>query len=100
MEFYMSKVLQVVIYKSISDEEKLSAYAQLAGPAMKAAGAKFLARGIPVAVREEGKKTRTVVVEWESIEAANAGYNSDGYQEALKKLDGSAVREFRYVEMV
>ena len=34
------------------------------------------------------------------IEAANAGYNSDGYQEALKKLDGSAVREFRYVEMV
>ena len=67
---------------------------------MKAAGAKFLARGIPVAVREEGQKTRTVVVEWESIEAANAGYNSDGYQEALKKLAGSAVREFRYVEMV
>ena len=96
----MSKVLQVVIYKSISDEEKLSAYAELAGPAMKAAGAKFLARGIPVAVREEGKKTRTVVVEWESIEAANAGYNSDGYQEALKTLAGSAVREFRYVEMV
>ena len=52
----MSKILQVVIYKSISDEEKLSAYAELAGPAMKAAGAKFLARGIPVAVREEGKK--------------------------------------------
>ena len=51
----MSKILQVVIYKSISDEEKLSAYAELAGPAMKAAGAKFLARGIPVAVREEGK---------------------------------------------
>ena len=51
-------------------------------------------------IREEGQKTRTVVVEWESIEAANAGYNSDGYQEALKKLDGSAVREFRYVEMV
>ena len=44
MEVYMSKVLQVVIYKSISDEEKLSAYAELAGPAMKAAGAKFLAR--------------------------------------------------------
>ena len=96
----MSKVLQVVIYKSINDEKKLAAYAELAGPAMKAAGAKFLARGIPLAVKEEGQKTRTVVVEWESFEAANAGYNSDGYQEALKKLDGSAVREFRYVEMV
>ena len=54
----------------------------------------------PLAVKEEGQKTRTVVVEWESLEAANAGYNSDGYQEALKKLDGSAVREFRYLEMV
>ena len=97
----MSKVLQVVIYKSISDEEKLSAYAELAGPAMKAAGAKFLARWIPVAVREEGQKTRPVVVEWDSIEAANAGYNSDGYLEALKKLDGSAVvREFYRQEVL
>ena len=43
----MSKVLQVVIYKSINDEEKLAAYAELAGPAMKAAGAKFLASDNP-----------------------------------------------------
>ena len=57
--------LQVVIYKSIS-KEKLSAYAELAGPfLMKALILKFLARRIiPVAVREEGQKTRTVVVEW------------------------------------
>ena len=96
----MTKVLQVVIYKSISDENKLASYAELAGPAMKAAGAKFLARGLPIAVKESGKKTRTVVVEWESMEAADAGYNSAGYQEALEKLDGSAEREFRYVEVV
>ncbi len=95
----MTKVLQVVIYKSINDEEKLTAYAKLAGPAMEAAGAKFLARGIPIEVKEEGKKTRTVVVEWESLNAAIAGYNSEAYKEALKKLDGSAIREFRYVEM-
>ena len=96
----MGKVLQVVIYRSISDEKKLAAYAELAGPAMKAAGAKFLARGVPLAVKEEGQKTRTVVVEWESLEAAEAGYNSDGYQAALAELDGSAVREFRYVEAI
>lgn len=94
----MTKVFQVTIYKSISDEDKLAAYAKLAGPAMVAAGAKFLARGIPLAVKEDGQRTRTVVVEWESLEAAEAGYNSPGYQEALKVLDGSAVREFRYVE--
>ena len=58
----MSKVLQVVIYKSISDETKLAAYAELAGPAMKAAGAKFLARGIPVAVREEDKKLEQLLL--------------------------------------
>ena len=96
----MTKILQVVIYKSIGDEQKLADYAKLAGPAMKAAGAKFLARGIPLAVREDGRKTRTVVIEWESLEAAHAGYNSDAYQEALAKLDGTAVREFRYVEAV
>ena len=95
----MSKVLQVVIYRSISDEAKLAEYAELAGPAMKAAGAKFLARGLPVAVKEAGQKTRTVVVEWESLDAAEAGYNSEGYQEALDKLAGTAIREFRYVEM-
>ena len=67
----MSKVLQVVIYKSVSDEEKLAKYAALALPAMEKAGAKFLARGLPVAVREEGQNTRTVVIEWPSIEAAD-----------------------------
>ena len=41
------KIYQVVIYKSISDEEKLAKYAALAGPAIKGAGGKFLARGIP-----------------------------------------------------
>ena len=96
----MSKVIQIVIYKSISDDDKLSAYAKLSAPAMVAAGGKILARGMPVAVKEEGEATRTVIVEWESLEAAHAGYDSPAYQEALHALDGSAVREFRYIEMV
>ncbi|MGY9012845.1 MAG: DUF1330 domain-containing protein [Rhodobacterales bacterium] len=96
----MSKILQVVIYTSILDEEKLAKYAVLAAPAMIAQGACFLARGIPVAVREAGQKTRTVVIEWPSMEAADAGYNSEGYQEAIRVLDGGAIREFRYIEAV
>ena len=84
--------------KSISDEEKLAKYAALAGPAIKGAGGKFLARGIPVMTKESGEKTRTVVLEWESLEHAENGYNSEGYQEALRALDGAAIREFRYVE--
>ena len=92
------KIYQVVIYKSISDEEKLAKYAALAGPAIKSAGGRFLARGIPVLTKESGEKTRTVVLEWENLEHAENGYNSDGYQEALRALDGAAIREFRYVE--
>ena len=96
----MNKILQVVIYKSVSNEKKLAKYAELAGPAMIKAGAKFLARGLPVAVREAGEKTRTVVIEWENLEVANKAYNSEGYQKAMKALDGGAVREFRYVELI
>ena len=96
----MNKILQIVIYKSVSNEKKLAKYAELAGPAMIKAGAKFLARGLPVAVREAGEKTRTVVIEWENLEVANNAYNSEGYQKAMKALDGGAVREFRYVELI
>ena len=94
----MSKVYQVVIYTTILDETKLANQAALAGPAMEAAGAKFLARGIPVAVKESGQKTRTVVIEWDSLDTAEKAYASEGYQEALAALDNGAIREFRYVE--
>ena len=94
----MSKIIQVVIYTSISDEKRVARYAELAGPAMIAQGAKFLARGIPVAVKEHGQSTRTVLIEWESMEAAERGYLSEGYQKALEALGDGAIREFRYVE--
>ena len=96
----MNKIIQVVIYKSVSDEENLAKYAALAGPAMTAAGGRLLARGMPVAVKEAGEATRTVVIEWDSLEAAEKGYASDAYQAALTALDGGAIREFRYIEAV
>ena len=49
-------------------------------------------------VREEGVATRTVLIEWPSREAADAGYNSPEYQEAIRVLDGAATREFRYMD--
>ena len=55
---------------------------------------------MPVAVKEAGEATRTVVIEWDSLDAAEKGYNSEGYQEALAALDGGAVREFRYIEAI
>ena len=64
----------------------MAAYAKLALPAVEGAGRKFLARGMPFAVKEEGQTTRTVVVEWPNMEVAEAGYNGRAYQAALAAL--------------
>ena len=96
----MGKVIQVVVYKNVSDEAKLAKYAALALPAMEAAGGRFLARSVPIAVREAGEFTRTVVIEWESLETAQNAYDGDAYQKAIEALDGGAVREFRYLAAV
>jgi uncharacterized protein (DUF1330 family) len=41
----MAKAYWVATYRSISDPEALAGYAKLAGPAISAAGGRFLARG-------------------------------------------------------
>ena len=97
----MPKAYNVVTYHSIKDPEKLAAYARIAGPAMLAAGGKFLVRApTPAMVYEKGIKQRTVVVEFESVAKAIAAHDSPGYQEALRVLGDGAVRDFRVVEGV
>jgi uncharacterized protein (DUF1330 family) len=94
----MAKAIWVSVYRSVSDQDKLAAYAKLAGPALTAGGGRFLARGIPVQVYEKGIKERTVVIEFESVAAAIAAHDSPAYQEALRALAGGAEREIRILE--
>jgi uncharacterized protein (DUF1330 family) len=94
----MPKAYAVVTYRSISDPEKLAAYAKLAGPAIAPFGARFLARGDAAVARERGLRQRTVVVEYSSLETAIAAYDSPAYVEAMKALGDGAVRDFRIVE--
>jgi uncharacterized protein (DUF1330 family) len=94
----MPKAYWVATYHKINDPEKLAAYAKLAGPALIAAGAKFLARGMPAKVYENGVMERTVIQEWESVEAAMKAHDSPGYQEALRALGNGCEREIRIVE--
>ena len=47
---------------------------------------------------ENGQMQRTVLIEFDSVEAANAAYKSDGYAKALAELDGGVVREVRIIE--
>ena len=87
----------ISVYTEIVDEAKLAAYAELSGPALRAAGGTFVARGLPAHIYEAGEKTRTVVIRFDSVEAARAANDSPAYQDALAALDGGAVRDMRIV---
>jgi len=96
----MPKAYWVSAYQEIHDENKLAAYAKLAGPAVQAGGGKFMARGMAAQVYEAGIKQRTVIVEFESLATAIACHDSPAYQAAIKALDGGATRDLRIVEGV
>ena len=94
----MAKGYWINCFRSIKDPAKVDAYRQLAGPAMEAAGAKFLVRGDPAKVYEAGIVGRVVVIEFESVAKAIATHDSPGYQVALKALGDGAERDLRIVE--
>src|SRR5918994_7418979 len=94
----MSKAYWINTFRSVRDPQKLAAYIELAGPAMRASGGRFLARGRPARVFESGVMERTVVIEFETVEQAVAAYESTAYQEALQALGNGAERDLRIVE--
>jgi uncharacterized protein (DUF1330 family) len=94
----MAKAYWVATYRSISNPDALAAYAKLAGPAITAAGGRFIVRGNPAKTYESGVMQRVVVIEFDSVEKAVAAHDSDGYQAALKALGSGAVRDIRIAE--
>lgn len=96
----MAKAYWVATYRSISDPDALAGYAKLAGPAIQAAGGRFLARGTAAQAYEAGLLQRVVIVEFDSVDKAVAAHDSPGYQEALRVLGKAADRDLRIVEGV
>jgi uncharacterized protein (DUF1330 family) len=94
----MAKAYMVFCYHSIENPDKVAAYAKLAGPALEAFGARYLARGNAAKAYENGILQRTVLVEFESLQKAIAAHDSPAYQAALKVFDGAAKRDMRIVE--
>lgn len=94
----MPKAYWISAYRAVKNPDKLAAYAQLAGPALTAAGGRFLARGEPAQVYELGMKQRTVLVEFDSVAQAVAAHDSPAYQQALVALGDGADREIRILE--
>ena len=94
----MAKAYWVVCYHSIKNPEALQAYAKLAAPALQAAGARYLARGNPAKIYEQGINERTVLIEFDSVKQAIAAHDSPAYQEALRVLGDTVKRDMRIVE--
>jgi uncharacterized protein (DUF1330 family) len=96
----MPKAYWISAYRAIHDPEALAAYAKLAGPALQAAGGRFLARGLPAQTYESGLSQRTVLVQFDSLAQAIAAHDSPGYQEALRALGDAVDRDLRIIEGV
>ena len=96
----MAKAYWIACYRSIKNPDALAAYAKLAGPAIQAAGGRFLVRGAPAKTYEAGLAQRVVVLEFDSVAQATAAHDSSGYQQALKVLGNAAERDIRIVEGV
>jgi uncharacterized protein (DUF1330 family) len=94
----MPKAYWVTCYRSISDPQKVAAYAKLAPAATGQFGARYIARGPAAEAFEAGQKERIVISEFPSLEKAIAAYKSPAYQDALKTLGDGAVRDIRIIE--
>jgi len=94
----MAKAYWISTYRAIHDPAALAAYAKLAGPALQAAGGRFLARGLPAKVYEAGVSQRTVLLEFESVQHAVTAHDSPAYREALRVLGNAVERDLRIIE--
>lgn len=93
----MAKGYWISCYRAVTDYERLADYARRAGPVLVAHGGRFLVRGDAVQAYEAGLRERIVIVEFPSVEAAIAAYESPEYQAALALLQGVAERDVRIV---
>ena len=65
-----------------TDRERASRYSERSGPSVVRHGGRYLARGRATATLEgDWEPDRLVVIEFESVEAARAWYDSDDYRE-------------------
>lgn len=89
-----------ITHVSVSDEASYGEYARRAGPAITGHGGRFLVRGGRYKQLEGRERPRNVVVEFETLEAAEACYNSPEYQAALAFAKDASERDLVIVEGV
>ena len=87
-----------IAYVTVTDPEAYQGYQALAPAAFAAHGARFLARGGAHEVLEGPMLDRHVVIEFPSLAAARACYQSAEYQAARARREGAAVAHVVIVE--
>ena len=83
---------------NVISPEKQQDYGKLAEIVIEKYEGKFILRGGRQETKEGEECSRNVVVEFPSYEIALEAYESQEYQEALKVLDGGALRLYAVVE--
>jgi uncharacterized protein (DUF1330 family) len=89
----------VIVDIDITDPDRYAQYRELAAAAVEAAGGRYLVRGGATDVLE-GDRTpsRLVLLEFPSMEAARAWYDSPAYVDARAVREGAAHGSFIAVE--
>ena len=87
----------VMTFRSIDDQSGVDRYAEAAQPVIRAFGGRVLAAGVPEHVHEAGLRERVAIVEFESVDAAEAAYSSPEYLATVRHLEGAAVRDARII---
>lgn len=89
----------VIVDMEVRDPVAYEEYRRLSGPAVEAAGGRFLARGGATEVLEGDRvPNRTVLLEFPDADAARAWYDSDLYRAARAARAGCATGSFVLVE--
>jgi uncharacterized protein (DUF1330 family) len=87
-----------IAHVTVTDPARYGDYQALAPAAFAAHGARFLARGGPSQVLEGPSLNRHVVIEFPSLAAAKACYDSAEYSLARAKRAGAAEAQIVIVE--
>ena len=94
-------VAYMLVTVDVTDPEQYRNYTDRSPAAIAKFGGRFLARGGRTVTLEGDTETRrVVVVEFPSVEQAEACYNSQEYQEAKSHREGAATARFIVVEGV
>jgi uncharacterized protein (DUF1330 family) len=89
----------MIVRMNVTDMEQYREYTKLTPAIIEKFGGKFIVRGGDVVTLEGEPETRRIVmVEFPSVEVAQAFYNSDEYQHAISVRENAAVGEFIVVQ--